>query len=134
MSWIAIAGTIMALLAPFAAKAGEEVAKKMGEEVYNKLKERFQNKQDEDAQEVLDNYVRKPVIYEKTLNDVLAQRAENDPEDFGAFLKTLADKAGISGGVGGMTAIGSNIAQADRGSTANVNVYRSKDDGPDHDE
>lgn len=125
MTWIAIATAVIGLLAPFAVKAGEEVAKKMGEDVYNALKKRFQKDKDEDAEEVLDNYIRKPKVYEDTLSKVLAQKAEGAPDDFGTFLKTLAEKAGGEmSGSGGQTAIGSYIAQADRGSTASISVNK----------
>ncbi|MFC1976135.1 hypothetical protein ACFLXQ_07035 [Chloroflexota bacterium] len=128
MTWIAIATTVIGLLAPFAVKAGEEVAKKMGEDVYNALKKRFQKDDDKRAQKALENYMEEPDLYKDALGTVLTQKAETSPDDFGALLKTLAEKVGDIGGSGGQTAIGSNIAQADRGSTATVNVNKPKDE------
>jgi hypothetical protein len=124
MNWLAMAMTVVSLLVPFAVKAGEEAVKKLGGDIYDTLKKRFQADKDDDAQEVLDNYMRKPNVYKNTLGDVLVQKAEQNPDDFGAFLQALAEKAGDTGGSGGQTAIGSNIAQADRGSSATVNVNK----------
>jgi hypothetical protein len=129
MTWIAIATTVIGLLAPFAVKAGEEVAKKMGEEVYNALKKRFQKNEDKRAQKALENYMEEPDLYKDALNTVLVQKAEASPDDFGAFLKTLAEKAGGDmSGSESITAIGSNIAVANRGSTATVSVNKPKDE------
>jgi hypothetical protein len=122
MVWTPIVSAVMGLLAPYAAKAGEAAAKKLGEDVYGRLKKRFAESKDESAQKALDSYVAEPDLYEGALSKVLARKAEASPDDFGAFLKALAEKAGDIGGSGGQTAIGSYIAQADRGSTATVNV------------
>ena len=41
MDWLPIATAVVGLLAPYAAKAGEEIAKKLGGEAYDALKKRF---------------------------------------------------------------------------------------------
>ncbi|MBU0704421.1 MAG: hypothetical protein KKC18_11205 [Chloroflexi bacterium] len=128
MNWAPIITAIIGLLAPFTAKAGEAAAKKLGEDVYGKLKERFAKDKDESAQKALDNYVSEPDLYKGALDTVLTRKAEVTPDEFGAFLKTLVEKAGVDvGSAGGQTAIGSYIAQADRGSTATVTVGKSEE-------
>jgi hypothetical protein len=115
-------------LAPYAAKAGEAAAKKLGEDIYSKLKDRFASDKDESAQKALDNYVAEPDLYEGALGKVLVRKAETSPDDFGAFLKALAKRVDDIDGSGGQTAIGSYIAQADRGSTATVSATEKDDD------
>lgn len=122
MNWTPIIGAVIGLLAPYAAKAGEAAAKKLGEDIYNKLKGRFQRDKDESAQRALDNYVAEPDVYEEALGKVLTRKAEANPDDFGVFLQEMARQGGYVSSSGGQVAIGSNIAQADRGSTASVTV------------
>jgi len=125
MDWTIITTAVIGLLAPFAAKVGEGAAKKLGEDIYNKLKGRFIKDKDESAQKVLDNYVAEPDVYDSALGKKLAQKAEANPDDFGVFLKSLAEKAGGIGGSGGQTAIGSYIQQVDRGSTGIMKIGKT---------
>ena len=124
MNWIPIAAAVIGLVGPYAIKAGEAAAKKLGEDIYTQLKKRFIGDDDKSAANALESYVAEPDLYEGALQKTLTRKAEADPDGFGGFLTTLAEKGGDIGGIGGQTAIGSNIAQADRGSTASVTVNK----------
>jgi hypothetical protein len=126
MNWTPIISAVIGLLAPYAAKAGEAAAKKLGEDIYAKLKERFRREEDESAERALESYVAEPDVYEEALAKVLTRKAEAQPDDFGALLRQWAGQAGRGGGTGGQVAIGSNIAQADRGSSASVTATQDK--------
>ena len=124
MNWMPIAATVIGLVGPYAIKTGEAIAKKLGEDIYDRLKQRFIDDEDESGANALENYVAEPDLYESVLQKTLTRKAEADPDGFGGFLTTLAEKGGDIGGIGEQTAIGSNIAQADRGRKASVTVNK----------
>ena len=127
MDWMLIATAVIGLVGPYAIKAGEAAAKKLGEDVYNQLKKRFIDDDDKSAENALQNYAAEPALYEGVLQKTLTRKAEADPDGFGSFLTTLAEKGGDIGGIGGQTATGSYIAQADRGSTASVTTNKNNE-------
>ena len=123
MDWLSISVPVVGLLAPFAAKAGEAAARKIGEDVYDKLKAWFTKEGDKSAERVLSLYVEEPRVYEKTLQQALAEKAAISPDEFGAYLRKLAAlQPGEMSGSSLLAFNASNVAQADRGSSAAVNV------------
>jgi len=118
-----------AILAALAGSAG----KKMFDESYDALKNLFRKKFGHDCEVVqaIDKLEAKPESNgrQETLNEeVIAVKAQDDPEIVQAAEKLLEKiKASPGGEQHIQTAIGSYIAQADRGGKATVNVNRSRD-------
>lgn len=92
-----IVTSAVALLAPYLAKAGEEVAKKAGEASWEKMKAlyqairtKFSADKDDYAQQTLKRLEDKPSeeSRQRALADILTEKAEADPE-FGQELKRL---------------------------------------------
>ncbi|MFN8504638.1 hypothetical protein [Kouleothrix sp.] len=101
----------------------EEVKK--GESLAPVIEAAIQKYGRDDEQTALTGYRQNPKLFEAPLIQVLTDIALRSPE-FAVDLKALAEREGFYK-TGGQTAIGNNIAQADRGSTASVNI---NDAGP----
>ena len=94
---VPIITSVVTLLAPYLAKAGEEVAKKAGEASWEKMKALYQvicNKfsadKDDYAQQTLKRLEEKPSeeSRQRALTDILVEKAEANPE-FAQELKQL---------------------------------------------
>ena len=87
MDWLNISLAALAALGPYVKKAGESMAQKLGEDLYKWLEKRL-NK-DEEAQVALSRLEKKPdsESTQEFFMEVLQERAESDPQGFGAELQ-----------------------------------------------
>ena len=136
MDWSQVAlkaAAILAPLLPYLVKAGEKAAEEAGKKfgivawekavsLYETIRSKF--KGDPYAEETLRRAAERPEAKGRSaaLQDVLAEKAEEDP-DFGNELARLAEEVQSSLPGDTLTAIGSYIAMASRGSTAKVEVH-----------
>jgi uncharacterized iron-regulated protein len=128
-----ITTAIVAALAAGVASGATEVGKKVIVDAYDTLKTALKNKfgADSDLVDAVDKLEKKPDSggrKEVLQEEVAAAKADQDPE----ILKAAQDlidqvKAQPGGEQHIQTAIGSYIAQADRGGTATVSVNQPKE-------
>jgi hypothetical protein len=124
---------ILAALSVIAAGAGGAVGQNLATDAYEKLKATLRRRfgDDSDVVEAVDKLEQKPDSKgrKQTLQEeVEASGADQDPEVREAAQELLDQVKAQPGGEQHIqNAIGSYIAQADRGSTAAVNVNQPKD-------
>jgi hypothetical protein len=99
-----IAQTAITILAPYLAKAGEEVAKKSreaagkkAEAIYQAIKTRFQKEKDDYPLQTLERFEENPEKRKATIQEVLEEILDKDP-DFAQLLFTLLKKADEASG------------------------------------
>jgi hypothetical protein len=115
MDPITLVTSAVALLTPYVAKGAEEFAKELGKDAADKAKELYtylKNKfsADSEESEVLSLFEKKPEKYERTLTDVLQERARTDSEfagelekhvnSAGPYIKVVQSLKGSRKGVG----------------------------------
>jgi hypothetical protein len=119
MEWMNIALAATAILGPYLTKTGEAAAQKIGEDFYHWIKMRFEKKDDKDIQVGLSQLEKKPDSKSRrdVLAEILTERAEADPDGFGAELQARVQQV-----VAIKSEVGTLVGQIVAGKVSVVNV------------
>ncbi len=124
-----IAQTAIAILAPYLAKAGEEVAKKSGEAawkkaeaIYQAIKTRFQKEKDGYSLQTLKRFEENPEKRKAAIQEVLEEILDKD-SGFAQSLFTLLKEADEAGG---RTVFNVNISGGKVGEVINVDTLKGE--------
>lgn len=130
-----LASAAINLLGPYLATGADEFAKTAGKaaaakvgQLYQAVKDRLKKDESDDAGRTLARFEDAPdsPSRQAALENALAELMAKDASFAETVLQMVAASQ-VSGTGSVMTAIGSHIAQADRGSTATVNINRSEE-------
>ena len=119
MDWTNLALASVAIIGPYLTTVGETAAKKIGEDFYQWLKQCFKKNKDEEAQVALSQLEKKPASKSRrdVLAEVLAERAEIDPNGFGKELQTRVQQVAKT-----ESEVGTLIGQIVAGKVSVVNI------------
>ena len=120
-----IASAAVALLSPYLAKAGEELAKKAGTaawdqvtKIHQAVKARFKTEEDTFPAQTLERFEKEPEKYSGGMEDVLKGVLKKDPE----FSQSLADLLNKADRAGAGSVFNVSVRDSEVGEIINVDT------------